>query len=213
MNVTPSVASGVLMAVRVLRYLACPVEKSNTTEGWLTRWSVKLSYWHNVVTWGLTPQRDDYLRFPRVKLEKIRKILGTDYDQIRMFEYIFTSSRKLSCFYVFQNIFLSVQEKWCTNSLFSKSFPLWVGDFNCFMCNNKKRSHLESTLNKESHCTGHKAPKLGTITACVISCYELSNCSICLSWQWFRKISTTTWPALSCSLQMPWTCLSTCFKN
>ncbi|XP_066019327.1 protein virilizer homolog isoform X2 [Pocillopora verrucosa] len=32
MNVTPSVASGVLMAVRVLRYLACPVEKSNTTE-------------------------------------------------------------------------------------------------------------------------------------------------------------------------------------
>ena len=105
MNVTPSVASGVLMAVRVLRYLACPVEKSNTTEGWLTRWSVKLSYWRNVVTWGLTPQRDDYLRFPRVKLEKIRKILGTDYDQIRMFQYIFTSSRSYRVFMSFETFF------------------------------------------------------------------------------------------------------------
>lgn len=29
-------------------------------------------------------------------------------------------------------------------------------------------SHLQSTSNKESHYTGHKASKLGTITACVI---------------------------------------------
>ena len=42
--------------------------------------------------------------------------------------------------------FLSVHEKWCTNSLFSKSFPLWVGDFNCFMCNNKKRSPILNQL-------------------------------------------------------------------
>ena len=93
------------MAVRVLRYLACPVENSSTTEGWLIRWSVKLSYWHNVVTWRLTPQRDDYFRFPRVKLEKICKILGTDYDQIRMFEYIFTSSRSYRVFMSFKTFF------------------------------------------------------------------------------------------------------------
>ena len=42
--------------------------------------------------------------------------------------------------------FLSVQEKWCTNSLFSKSFPLWVGDLNCFMCNNKKCSPIFNQL-------------------------------------------------------------------